>query len=158
MMKSSPFLLALNLLTATSVYADTTIRVSWTETFDRISPDPTPGISQTKNLSLTLQDNKMAAESYSLTAGRNFAKSWTTSASLGRGWKVASANSLVRIDSFPNLTTVMRIVVTGNTCTFSISHTMKPGAEYFLWPMSSQPGRAGRYTRLRASSTTCSIQ
>jgi hypothetical protein len=56
------------------------------------------------------------------------------------------------------MTTVMRIVVAGNTCTFSVSHTMKPSADYFLWPMTSQAGRAGRYTRLQAGSTTCSIQ
>jgi hypothetical protein len=84
MLKSLPFLLVLYLLIPSSACADTTVRVSWTETFDRISPDLKPGMSQTKNLSLTLKDNKMASEAYSVTSGKSFAKNWTAALPLVR--------------------------------------------------------------------------
>jgi hypothetical protein len=135
----------------------TTIRLVWLESFDRISPNPQSGISQTKNLTLTLRGDRRAEESYSLSSG-NFSARWKEGAPLGQGWRVAGPNTLTRNDRFPNHTTAMKIIVTGKSCTFSISHNLRKGAPYFLWPMTSQPGRAGRYSRIEAGNTRCSIE
>ncbi len=135
----------------------TKIHLSWVDSFDRIEPEPLNGIVLAKAMTLTLSDNKQVAEQHRASAGQ-LQWGWKIGSTLGQGWKVVGPNVLSRTDSFPNNITSWKVVVSGQTCVFTISHSLKAGAKNFVTPMISRPGRAGHYSRLEATQPRCAIE
>jgi hypothetical protein len=133
-----------------------TIRLSYVESFDRISPNPVNGVSLAKHMVLTLDGRNSITENWSAAGGKE-RWSWKENAILGQGWRVIGPNTIGRTDRFPNHTLTMRVTVNGRECSFSVSHNLRSGAPYYVWPMLSQPGRAGHYSRLQALNPTCRI-
>ncbi|MBI3702097.1 MAG: hypothetical protein HY242_16850 [Afipia sp.] len=136
----------------------TKIHLTWVDSFDRIEPDPMNGIVLAKSMTLTLNDNKQTTEQFHVSAGGQRHWGWKTGSTLGQGWKVMGPNILSRTDNLPNSVISWKVVVSGQTCTFTISHTLKAGAKVYITPMLSRPGRAGRYSRLEATQPRCSIE
>lgn len=136
----------------------TTIRLNWTEVFDRISPDPRTGIKSTKNMTVTLHGGREISQAYDTSAGR-YTRSSVRSTQLGNDWRVGSNNVLVRTDNFPNHLRVMTVRVDGrSSCSLSVTHELKSGRTIYLYPMLSRPGQTGSYSRIVAQSANCSIK
>lgn len=161
-MRSSASVLAVILSLAAHATSEaagaTKITLTWTETMDRIEPLPMKNIVLQRNTTLVLNSGKTidtrTQTSYSSTV------KWDDkfSAGLGKEWRVVGPNQLQRVDQFPNNVQIRQITVNGNTCTFTITHTLASGAPYYVFPMVSQPGKAGHYSRFAVSNPTCRIE
>lgn len=135
----------------------TRIHLSWSEFFDRTSPNPVNNVQLNKRLTLVLEGGSRISEKWNAAAG-NESYRWKEGATLGQGWRVLSRNEISRTDHYPNHTVNLKVSLSGNSCTFAISFNLKPGARDFINPMLSQPGRAGRYSRYSAGFPQCRIE
>jgi hypothetical protein len=162
--KTATFITVLAIGFCSAAYAQssgaTTIHLHWTQTFDRLQPNPRDGITLTNSEDLVLHAGGAAQQirSVALTRAREHTFHLRDGTRIGKNWRVAGPHSLTRTDVFPNSTRVFRITISGSSCSLSIENNLKPGAPYYLFPMISQRGRAGRYRNWRTSSTTCSIE
>lgn len=135
----------------------TLIQLSWVDSFDRIQPSPRSGVLLSKNLTLVLSDGNRVTENYSASSNR-FSKEWSHDMSLGEGWRVESANTLMRQDTFPNSVRIYRVVISGSSCSLTITNQLTGPPSYFIRPMLSQPGKAGHYSRWDELNPRCSIK
>jgi hypothetical protein len=140
----------------------TTIHLRWTESLDRIQPDPMNNMTFDRATTLILEPGGRITQRKAV-AFQGRARSGATynreeAAQIGRNWRAVNASTLVRTDVWPNNVREYRVAVSGQSCSLSITDTLKPGAEYYRFAMFAQPGRAGRYVNVRTSNKTCSIE
>lgn len=142
---------------AQSLDPTTTLQLAWTERFDRISPNPKNGILTRKAMTLTLEGGNRLAQSFSTRSGR-YRKNTERRQQLGKGWRVASENVLVRTENYPNHVRVMTVRVDGKSCSLGVAHELKGGHSTYIHPMLSRPGEKGVYSQISTQSATCSIR
>jgi len=143
----------------------TRIDLSYTETMDRIYPNPRNGIVLVKTLTLTLSArNSISVATSAASVGHRSGKLKPRDSSVGEGalgqrWKVSASSVLTRTDQYPTHTKTLRVIVTGSSCTFTVTYARKPGASYYELPMLPMASRkAGRYVNLATTSTSCHIE
>jgi hypothetical protein len=135
----------------------TVIDLTWVNIVDRVYPRPKNNIKTQQRLTLTLKGGNAIDIDRKRGSGRN-SESSVKSALLGKGWRVRSASILEKVTKLPNVTTTLRVSLKGQSeCSLDVTHQVAAGAEYFLLPMLSEPGRAGRYSRIESANATCAI-
>jgi hypothetical protein len=159
-MRSMTFVLITTLCSASPVFGEATgntkLTLTWTDSFDRTEPLPMKNILLQRQMTVTLNGGGNVTQRSRSTWGK---ENWDASfgAPLGKDWRVAGPNVLVRTNVFPNSVRVMRVTVTGSSCTLAITDTLKSGAADYILPMTSQEGKAGHYSRLSTSNPNCRI-
>jgi hypothetical protein len=136
----------------------TKITLTWTESFDRIEPQPQKNILLQRKSTLVLNNSKTVDQRLQTSYGGAVRWDGTFQSNLGKEWRVVGPNVLRRTDRFPNNVQILQVTVNGNTCTLTITHTLASGAPYYIFPMVSQPGKAGHYSRIEASNPVCKIE
>jgi hypothetical protein len=136
----------------------TKITLTWTESFDRIEPQPQKNILLQRNGTLVLNNSKTIDQRTQTSYGGSVRWDDTFQTSLGKDWRVVGPNVLRRTFKFPNDVQIHQVTVNGNTCTLNITIKLASGAPYYIRPMISQPGKAGHYSRFEASNPVCKIE
>jgi hypothetical protein len=136
----------------------TKITLTWTESFDRIEPQPQKNILLQRNGTLVLNNSKTIDQRTQTSYGGAVRWDDTFQTSLGKDWRVVGPNVLRRTMKFPNDVQIHQVTVNGNTCTLTITIKLADGAPYYIRPMISQPGKAGHYTRFEAFNPVCKIE
>lgn len=135
----------------------TTIVLDWTEIFDRSSPNPRTGIISNKTMTVVLKGGNRISQSYNARSGK-FSKGNTAELQLGSGWQVEAENVLTHRLDYPNHVRVMTVRVNDGACSLVVTHDLKSGQSIYRYPMISQPGRIGTYSRIATQSAGCSIK
>jgi hypothetical protein len=136
----------------------TKITLTWTESFDRIEPQPQKNILLQQNATLLLNNSKTINHRLQTSYGGAVRWDETFQFSLGKDWRVLGPNVLRRTNRFPNDVTILQVTVNGNTCTLTITTKLESGAPYYIRPMISQPGKAGHYSRFDSLNPVCKIE
>jgi hypothetical protein len=136
----------------------TKITLTWTDSFDRIEPQPQKNILLQRNSTLVPNNGKTIDQRTQTSYGGSVRWDNTFQARLGKDWRVVGPNVLRRTDKFPNDVAIAQVTVNGNTCTLTITIKLASGAPYYIRPMISQPGKAGHYSRFEASNPVCKIE
>jgi hypothetical protein len=148
---------------ASPVMADTVIRAEFTADYDRIRPEPYPGIHLKNTLNVTLSGVSGVKESNTREAG-NVSDSHSGMKILGQessdggsSWHVAGPSRLERVVNQPQSVTTMAIEVSGTTCKLDVQFKLKPGFTEYMFKQ-IRNGKMGFFTEPKVSSTTCAIQ
>jgi hypothetical protein len=136
----------------------TKITLTWTESFDRIEPQPQKNILLQRNATLLLNHSKTIDQRLQTSAGGAVRWDETFQFSLGKDWRVVGPNVLRRTNRFPNSVSILQVTVNGNTCTLTVTYKLASGAPYYILPMISQPGKAGHYSRFESLNPVCKIE
>ncbi len=142
---------------AQSADASTTIILDWIEVFDRSSPNPRSGIISNKTMTVVLTGGNRISQSYNTRSGK-YTKGNTAELQLGSGWQVAAENVLTHRLDYPNHVRVITVRVNDRACSLAVTHELKSGQSVYRYPMISQPGRIGTYSRIATQSASCSIK
>jgi hypothetical protein len=155
--------LAAACMLASPVMADTAIRAEFTADYDRIRPEPYPGIHLKNTLNVTLSGVSGVKESNTRQAGNNSDNQGgmkilgQKSPDGGSSWHVAGPNRLERVVDLPQSVTTMAIEVSGTACKLDVQFKLKPGFTEFMFKQ-IRNGKMGYFTEPKVSSTTCSIE
>jgi hypothetical protein len=136
----------------------TKITLTWTDSMDRIEPQPQKNILLQRNGTLVLNNGKTIDQRTQTSYGGSVRWDNTFQTSLGKDWRVVGPNVLRRTDKFPNNVQIQQVTVNGNTCTLTITHKLASGAPYYIFPMVSQPGKAGHYSKFEVFNPVCKIE
>jgi hypothetical protein len=136
----------------------TKITLTWTESFDRIEPQPQKNILLQRNATLMLNSSKKIEQRTQTSYDGAIRWDNTFQAILGKDWRVAGPNLLRRTIKFPNDVSSALVTVNGNTCTMTMTTKLASGAPYYIRPMVSQPGKAGHYSRFEYLNPVCKIE
>jgi hypothetical protein len=148
---------------ASPVMADTAIRAEFTADYDRIRPEPYPGIHLKNTLNVTLSGVSGVKESNTRQTGNMSDNQGgmkilgQKSSDGGSSWHVAGPNRLERVVDQPQSVTTMAIEVSGAACKLDVQFKLKPGFTEFMFKQ-VRNGKMGYFTEPKVSSTTCSIQ
>jgi hypothetical protein len=129
----------------------TKITLTWTDSFDRIEPQPQKNILLQRNSTLVPNNGKTIDQRTQTSYGGAVRWDDTFQTSLGKDWRVVGPNVLRRTIKFPNDVQIQQVTVNGNTCTLTITIKLANGAPYYIRPMISQPGKAGTTADLKLS-------
>jgi hypothetical protein len=136
---------------------ETVIELKWVEETDRVYPDPLKDIETNQSMTLRLTGKSEISQRTSTRSGRYGGNTHNTMV-LGQGWRVVGTSTLQNAQEYPQHHRILSVTVSGQSCRLSVVHRLKPGQTQFITPMSSRPGKAGRYVRLRATSASCTIR
>ena len=136
----------------------TKITLTWTEVMDRIEPQPMKNIHLQRNATLVLNNSKTIDQRTQTSYGGAVRWDDKFKTGLGKEWRVIGPNVLRRTNKFPNNTQIVQVTLNGNSCTLTITHTLASGAQYYVFPMVSLPGKAGHYSRFETSNPACKIE
>jgi hypothetical protein len=143
--------------------ADTSIHAEFTADYDRIRPEPYPGIHLKNSLDVTLSgvgnvDEKNTREAGKMSDNQSGVKILgQKSPDGGPSWRVAAPDRLERIINQPQSVTTMTIEVSGTSCKFDVQFKLKPGFDEFMFKQ-VRNGQMGYFTEPKVSSTSCSIK
>jgi hypothetical protein len=143
--------------------ADTKILATFTADYDRIRPDPYPGIHLKNTLEVTLSGLNEVKEKNTREAGnlsdnqKGLKILGQKSPDGGSSWTVAGPNRLERVVNHPQSTTTMTIEVSETSCKFNVQFKLKPGFNEYMFKQ-IRNGQMGYFTEPKVSSTTCSIK
>ena len=142
---------------------DTHIQATFTATYDRIRPDPHPGINFKNTLEVTLSGVNEVKETNTRQAG-NLSDNQKGMKILGQkspgggsSWSVAGPNKLERVIDQPQSTVAMTIEVSDKTCKLDVQFKLKPGFKEYAFKQ-IRNGKIGYFTEPKVTSTTCSIK
>ena len=150
-------------LPAPVMAADTQITATFTADYDRIRPDPYPGIHLKNTLEVTLSGVNQVKETNTRQTGplsdnqKGMKILGQKSPDGGSLWTVAGENRLERVVNGPQSTTTMTIEVSGTSCKFDVKFKLKPGFNEYMFKQ-VRNGEMGYFTEPKVSSTTCTIR
>jgi hypothetical protein len=143
--------------------ADTHIQATFTADYDRIRPEPHPGIHLKNTLEVTLSGLNEVKEKNTRQTG-NMSDNQKGMKILGQkasdggsSWTVAGPNRLERVVNHPQSTTTMTIEVSDTSCKFNVQFKLKPGFNEYMFKQ-VRNGKMGYFTEPKVSSTACSIK
>jgi hypothetical protein len=159
-----PFLAAMTItLPVPAMAADTHITATFTADYDRIRPDPYPGIHLKNTLEVTLSGVNEVKETNTRQAG-NLSDNQKGMKILGQKspdggsqWKVAGESRLERVVNGPQSVMTQTIEVSGTKCKFDVTFKLKPGFTEYVFKQ-IRNGQPGYFTEPKVSSTTCTIK
>jgi hypothetical protein len=135
------------------------IHLQYSTRVDRVRPWPIGGTVD-NDVTVILSGKNSIQESFNMRAAI-FGQSENQSTSLrgvGEGrWRVAGANKLIRINSWPQSQTFLTVNVTGRTCSLNVEYRLRPGfTEYKFWDFQLQTW--AYYSQASFLGGTCSIE
>jgi hypothetical protein len=143
--------------------ADTHIQATFTANYDRIRPEPHPGINFKNTLEVTLSGLNEVKEKNTRQAGnlsdnqKGLKILGQKSSDIGSSWTVAGPNRLERVVNSPQSTTTMTIEVSDKSCKLDVQFKLKPGFNEYMFKQ-IRNGQMGYFTEPKVTSTTCSIK
>src|SRR5882762_9178843 len=118
--------LAATCMLASPVLADVVIRAQFTANYDRIRPEPQPGIHLNNTLNVTLSGVNTVTESNTRQAGKlsdnqsGMKILGQKSSDGGSSWTVGGPKRLERVINHPQSVTSMTIEVSGTACKLDV--------------------------------------
>ena len=150
-------------LPAPVMAADTHITATFTADYDRIRPDPYPGIHLKNTLEVTLSGVNEVKETNTRQAGnlsdnqKGLKILGQKSPDGGSQWKVTGESRLERVVNGPQSIITQTIEVSGTSCKLDVKFELKPGFTEYVFKQ-IRNGQPGYFTEPKVSSTTCTIK
>jgi hypothetical protein len=137
----------------------TTIKINFSLSVERISPQPTVGVS-THAFTIVLSGGNQIHERY--VGGGKHSLDINREATMGANsgqhfeYRVVNANTIAMTRNFESYVQVITIYVTGKSCHISYNATLKPGKTEFV-SYSQELGLMATYRYFRLADSSCEI-
>jgi hypothetical protein len=143
---------------AAASHRDVTIRINYSNTVNRLRPDPEDRLITNHSLTVVLSGLRNIEEKWNSRVGRSARRSSSVRVLGGGEWRVQGQNSLVRQIEYPQNWTIITVTVTDDkSCKATIDYVLKPGYREFTFPR-FRSREIAYYSEAKTTSSTCQIE